>query len=293
VSYSNGMNSNPIANKNSVGFGNLLLFSVACLIGIATVTLLFFRVFRREVRSDLIFAGCVAAYSLEILIQYVNRSVGMNFYHVIIPFCVLVIGYVAKVAGSPGPGVGRWLVRTVPLVLVVGSILINPLFREYPGLLRTAIKGPLPKGLCLFDDVCGLPESRRDFIRDIHKVTGRMTELKNSGHRVMVLDSAEPMFYLLSGIKPPDRYTPLVINFVTKDQLERAQRRVADAHFDYMVLGKFGYVNDKEHSDFYASLGEAKSGFSELVERDYVLIERIGPYSLWRARRLEGLNGQR
>ena len=59
-------------------------------------------------------------------------------------------------------------------------------------------------------DVQGLPSEREGFVHAFREITRRMAKMKALGRRVAVLDWADTMFYVASGLTPADRYCPLL-----------------------------------------------------------------------------------
>jgi hypothetical protein len=101
-----------------------------------------------------------------------------------------------------------------------------------------------------------------------------MAEMKALGRRVAVLDRADTMFYLASGVPPADRYCPLLPALFTLKQIASAERRFANQSFEYVVM------NQNE----FSLTRDAYRALRAIVEREYVLQERIGEYGIWSIR---------
>ena len=139
------------------------------------------------------------------------------------------------------------------------------------------MSGPLRRGLSPMKDVRGVSSEREGFVRAFGAIKERMAEMKAVGRRVAVLDRADTMFYLASGVAPADRYCPLLPALLTLKQIDGAKRRFADNSFECIVM------RENEYPVGYGA--DAYRGFRAIVERDYALQERIGDYGIWNIRR--------
>ena len=277
MNYGNGISSLPISSVPHVAW--LILFSVMLAVYLSFVAWLLDGLRLRSAGPMTVLAGCVATYGLGTLLQFVNRSAYQNLFHGIIPFCVLTVAVLAHVsrrfaAQSRWPDFVAVVVPCAVLMLLVSGYAINPAVRQYPHLLSRLICGPSRKGLSLMRDVRGLPSEREGFVRTFREVTRRMADMNASGRRVAVLDRADTMFYVASGVAPADRYCPLLPALLTKKQIAGAERRFANRSFEYVVMPENKYPHTL---DAYRAL-------RAIVERDYVLQERIGEYGIWSSR---------
>ncbi|WP_435016336.1 hypothetical protein TA3x_003901 [Tundrisphaera sp. TA3] len=232
----------------------------------------------RRASRGLVLGGCVSAYGLCQLLQYVNRSHPFNLYHAGVPFCVIAVGLVALAVGrwSGRASIAAWSPRLALglalLVLVTGSG-----FRAYPHPWDRLVDKPQARGLTLMADVKGLPDARRGEVDEFRAVVRRMKRMRAQGTTVAVLDPADTRFYLASGCPPWDRYTSLVTQVLRKDQLAEAEERLSAAGVDVWIA--------REPRPKPANWNDAHLALLARIGRDYVLEEKVGRYGIWRARR--------
>jgi hypothetical protein len=270
----------------------IAIFYAIVLSFLAVVAWVVIRLRNRGAGDLEIFWGCWAAYGTTSLVLFVHRSQSYNLFHTSIPISVLAVAalkWTAEFAHS-------WLADRAPsglsvrlatsalrvlpyalLGLLGVDLSRNPHFREYPNLVRRVSEGAPERGLCLMPGVCGLPPEKEEFVREFRAVVGRMATLRAEGHTVTVLAPADTIYYLASGCPTRDRYTPLLVNLMTNRQARQAEERFGSSDNDYVL------IRNRETND--NDLYEVWAEFRALVERDYILEERIGSFELWRRRR--------
>jgi hypothetical protein len=289
VNYSSGVSSLPISTGPQLKW--LVAFSLITIVYLSFVAALLDGLIRRSVGPLRLLGGCLAAYGLGTLLQFVNRSAYQNLFHGIIPFCVLTVGLLAEAGRRIGERaktsrarLAAFLIPCATLVLVSFGYMINPVVRQYPSLLGRLFAVPEARGLSPLKDVRGVAPDKEGFVRACRAITKRVAEFKAMGRSVAVVDWSDSMFYAASGVAPADRYCPLLPALLMKKQIADAKARFADRSFDYVVM------LEKEQSG--QRCADAYEAFRAVVDRNYALQERIGEYGIWRIRG-PGLEKQR
>jgi hypothetical protein len=276
IKYGSGISSLPMATAPT--FTWLVAFAVIAAVYLSFLAVLAGGVILHSAGTMKILAGCLAAYGLGTLLQFVNRSAYQNLFHSIVPFCALAIGLLAEIMRriaiqSSRCRIAAALVPWAVLVLIVIGYAINPVVRQYPNLLSQWRNGRPPRGLSPMKDVRGVSAEREGFVRAFSAITQRMAAMRAAGRPVAVLDWADTMFYLASGVPPADRYCPLVPALLTIEQIADAERRFGDRSFEYVVMPQ---------RNFPAAGGaDAYRGFRAIVDHNYDLQEQIGGYGIW------------
>lgn len=195
--------------------------------------------------ADLVLA-LIAAFGLETLMVFINRSHPFNIYHPIIPFCLLAIAYAARWAQIPErrrPTVvaaryaGRFR-RTATPVALIGILLIclafNQQVREYPSLLTTV----LPKPREGRNDVSLRAES--DSLRtDLRLLANIVRSLSEGGrHSVALVDPRDTNVLAMADVPPYFRYSPL--DPLHYRQVDIIRQRLRENPPDIILFAIFG-----------------------------------------------------
>lgn len=284
----NGISSEPIAKS---GPRALAIFVAMVSLSICSMLLPILR--RRPGRMGFLdrYMGCWGAYAWCSIVLFVNRSHEWNIFHCILPSGVLA-AYLARsildrsleIAALARPGSAVWLTSLIrrgapglALVIALAALWARPAFRGYPNLWnRPERPTSLGKDLCLMPGVCGFPEGAAEKVREFHAVTELMAEYWASGQSVEIIHRSDPLFYLASGCPPLDRYSPLLENLFTKQQLAGA--------IDRFRRRKTPHVLILEHVDPKFLIHEAWSAYRDILTADYEIEKRIGGFEVWRLR---------
>jgi hypothetical protein len=229
--------------------------------------------------------GCVAAYGLATALLFVQRSHPFNLFHSIIPFVILLVDGTHASLSRLGSRAGRLGGSIAIGAVALGLLLANRHVQGYPGLIQNAIRGEEPTAV-LFQKLDALVVPYNDetleYEQEFQKVTTRLSRLRAVGVRVAILDEAEPMFEVASGVAPCDRYVPLFTNLLTRPRLEAAKARFIARGFGGVVLRSGadpGFARSPPEA-----LADVRGEFRQLVQREFVLRESIGRYEFWSSR---------
>jgi hypothetical protein len=233
-----------------------------------------------------LFWGLWAAYGLEFLILFVYRSHSWNFYHASVPIVVAAVYVVVSAAGWAGRAIPRLGMRSrwpsspvwagyAALACSLVFLVRSPIFRNYPGLARSALARPK------VDDRPG--ESGRADLASIHTdlpaefvdVVAEMAALRSREGTVGVIHPSDSMFYLYSGCPFPFRYHSMMASAYTTDQLHRYLDDIARADVDYILIVQGDVYRGTEYDMGWRA-------FHAMLGRDYVFEKAIGSFELWR-----------
>ncbi len=288
--YGGGFSSLPVVRSGRIALAMLMV-----LVGLSIGSMLLPILRRRSGRMGFQdrYMGCWGSYAWCAMALFVNRSHPWNIFHCILPFGVLA-AYLARsildrslevTAGLGRSGSTPWrtslLRQGAPgLALVVALIALwtNPAFRGYPNLWNRPVRSTsLGPELCLMPGLCGFPESDAEKIEEFRSVTGQMAEYRTSGQSIEIIHAFDPIFYLASGCPPLDRYSPLLPDLKTKQQLTEAIGRFQARKTPRVVIQEPTDL----HED-WTSLREALSAYRNVLLADYEIEKRIGHLEIWR-----------
>jgi hypothetical protein len=283
--FRDGVSSLPIAEN---GLQTLAMFVIMVSLSICYLLLPVLR--RRPGRPGFLdrYLGCWGAYSWCSLVLFVNRSHEFNLFHCILPSGVLathlartILDRSTSIAARRrgfAPAVTslvRWGVSGLILVVALEALWGNRTFRDYPNLWnRPARHAGVHNDLCLMRGVCGLPARAAESVAEFRAVTEAMAGYRASGKSVEIIHPFDPIFYLASGCPPMDRYSPLLPNLLTKDQLARAIDRFRSRATSRVVI--------QDHVDRRFAWRDAWSAFRNAVLPAYAMEKRIGSFEIWR-----------
>jgi hypothetical protein len=151
----------------------------------------------------------------------------------------------------------------------------NPNVWSYPGLVRSLVRGPGTDGVCVTDDVCGADPENRALGEGIAEVAAEMGRLRAEGRSVQVLDAADTVYYLASGVAPGDRYCPPIATFIWDEQVARRRARLMESPPDDLLMREPSAWKDADWSDALDALHES-------VASRYEAVGRVGPFVHWR-----------
>jgi hypothetical protein len=283
-----GMSALPFEVGQGVASIIVIFFTIVASL-LAVVAWLIVRLRKGEASDPEIFRGCYAAYGLAGLLLFVHRTQWTNLFPPSIPISVLAVAALKwtaeavssrlanRSAAGPLASLGTTALFIAPYALLglVGVDLFrNPHFHEYPNLINRSWQGAPKGGLCLMSGVCGLPPESEEPIREFRAVVARMAALRAEGRTVAILVPADTMYYLASGCPPRDRYTPLLTNLMTKQQVRQAKARFVESNNDYVLIK----IYESSENDWYEVLAK----FRALIGRDYIVEGKIGTFELWR-----------
>jgi hypothetical protein len=286
--FSSGFSSLPVARS-----GRTALAMFMAMVGLSICSMLLPILRRRSGRMGFLdrYLGCWGAYAWCSMFLFVNRSHPWNLFHCILPFGVLATYLVRSILdrslevtaglGRSGSTVWHTLIRRgapgLALVVALAALWANPAFRDYPNLWnRPERSTSLGKELCLMPGVCGFPESEAEMIGEFRSVTEMMAEYRTSGQSVEIIHASDPAFYLASGCPPLDRYSPLLPNLRTKQQLAEAIGRFQARKTPRVLIQE--YTNPEE------PIHEAWSAYRDTLPAHYEIEKRIGGFEVWRLR---------
>jgi len=282
VTYSGGLGAIPIADLSLAPF---LQFCAMVAIYLGPLGVAVVRAWRRQLLVGELWLGVVAAYGLMTLLLFVGRSHPWNLFHVSVPACLVAVTVLARfhqrlersLAGAShtvARAVRSGVVRALPAACLAAALFAlwaSPAFHVYPGLWKRIIGSPPPRGLCLLQapgDICGLPPWLRPYAEHLHAVTAKMGAAAIEGRTVAVLGRADPLLYLMAGLAPWSRYSPLLPGLMFQSQLAQLQRQLAFSGPDVVVMGNCG--------------NDVWSAVRQTVQRHYLLDSTFGPFELWR-----------
>ena len=239
-------------------------------------------------RNRDLFWGVWSHYGLAYLILFVYRSHSFNIYHAAIPILaasVYVAAEAAKWADRAIPRLARqsrWLSLSAvagyaTLAVSLVALIKSPAFRNYPGLVGTALLGSGVADRPSESARTGPTPIPREVPIEFASVVAEMASLRSRGNTVGVIHPSETMFYLHSRCPRPFRYYALVMTSLTIDQLNRNLDRFARANLDYVLIAE---AKEFENAYYYSIL----RAFRAVLESEYALQETIGSFELWRRR---------
>jgi len=237
-------------------------------------------------RNHELFWGVWSAYGLGYLILFVYRSHSLNIYHAATPIIaasVYVAVSAAKWADRAIPRLAmqsRWLSSSAvagyaALALSLAALVESPAFRNYPGLVGTALLRSGVADRSSESARTGPTPIHRELPIEFEAVVAEMAALRSRGNTVGMIHPSDAMFYLYSGCPLPFRYSPLILSSFTINQLNCNVDRFARANVDYILI-----VEGKEcEGSSYYMIWRA---FRAVLGREYVFQKTIGSFELWR-----------
>jgi hypothetical protein len=293
VRYSGGVGALPIADlplAYLLGFCAMVAVYLGAL-GVAVV-----RAWRRQLQVGELWLGVVAGYGLMTLVWFVGRSYPHGLVHVSVPSCLVAVTALARLhsrlerslagaSGAVGRAVRSGVVRVLPAACLAAALFAlwaSPAFPVYPGLW---VGSSPPQGFCLLqapEDICGLPAELRPYAEHLHAVAARMRAAAIEGRTVAVLDYAGPLLYLMAGLAPWSRYSPVFPALLFQSEVVQLQEQLASSGPDVVVmcdrlnpampLG--GWYRSTERDVWRA--------VHQTVQGHYRLESTFGPFEVWR-----------
>ena len=270
--YSGGLSAMPFTIEH------LSIFPAMSWTYVVLLSLLMTYLPEKRVGSGLILGGCVSAYGLCLLLQFVNRSHYWNLYHACVPFCTI---WAAWLAGGqsllklkkPQLRAEVWACPLV-LALVLAALVSHPGFHQYPHVWNHLSTGEPPKSLTFMPGVSGLSMSYSGNVEEFRAVTRVMSQLRAAGRTVGVLDPYETPYYLGSGCPPQGRYTSPVLQIIRKDQLTNEEQQLAALGLNtWLILNRLP-----------SSPPGSEDVFRELANRltqGYTRVNEVGAFGVW------------
>jgi hypothetical protein len=273
--YHGGMSALPITLAN--GLAAPLLFLTMVGTYLTLLGLLLVALHGRRAPRGLLLGGCLSAYGLCQLLQYVNRSHEFNIYHACIAFCVIWVSVAAlALRRLAGCGPARVWAPRVALGLALSALAASPSFWAYPHPWDRLVRKQASEGLKLMPGVRGLPDARLEEVEEFRAVVRWLRGSRLRGTTVGVLDPADTRFYLASGCPPWGRYASLVMQIIRKDQLAAAEEQLSAGQMDYWIA--------READPRVGNWRDVQEALLGQIQRHYVLEDRIGHYGIWRTR---------
>jgi hypothetical protein len=274
-------------------FRGKLLFDVMVQTYLVTLLLVVYPPQEPLARARKLFWCCWAAYGVLKLLLFVSRSHHSNLWRGSVPFVVIVAAALAWTSRRvESRSCSRFVSKfnhsdihgTFALALILLLLWQRPYFAHYPNLINTwgrpLIFEPMVTDRHIQQQRLAIPS----FEENSRTVAQRMAELHERGHSVGVLHTADTVFYLLSALRPPTRYSPLLPNLLTEHQAEREVRRFFFA-LDYVFV-EADATNRLPLAGIYWPMLRSvlERDFRPVLERDYVLEGHIGTLEVWRRR---------
>lgn len=222
---------------------------------------------------DLVLA-LVAAFGLETLMVFINRSHPFNLYHPIIPFCLLAIAYVARWAETPpdprsrsrfvqsGGRIARAAAPAALAAILIAGFALNPHVREYPSLLAKALPQPAAGRT---RSSLRAEEDYKEVLRPFADALQSVSE--NGRYSVALFDPKDTNFLVLADIAPYCRYSPL--DPLHYRQIELIRQRLTEAPPDIILF------------TIYTTF-ELEELRTELLGETYQLDGTTGPWQILR-----------
>ena len=288
---SGGLSAIPIADLPPVpllGFCAMVAVYLGPL-GVAVV-----RGWRRQLQVGELWLAVVAGYGLMSLLLFVGRSHPWNLFHVSVPACLVAVSMLARChqrlgrshAGAShtvARAVRSGVVRALPAACLAAALFAlwaSPAFHVYPGLWKRITGGPPPQGLCLLQapgDICGLPAGLRPYVEHLHAVTAKMRAVAMEGQTVAVLDDADPLLYLMAGLAPWSRYSPVLPGLLFQSQVVQLQAQLASSGPDVVVM------RTRPEGGWWRFIDpHLWHAVHRTVQGHYLLESTYGPFELWR-----------
>ena len=263
-------------------------------LGVAVV-----RAWRRQLQAGELWLGVVAGYGLMTLVLFVGRSQQWSLFHASLPAGLVAVTVSARLhsrlvrslAGASGAvgrtmriGVGRMLPAAC-LAAALFALWTSPAFPAYPGLWRRVIGRSPPQGLCFLrapKDVCGLPAGLRPYAENLEAVAARMRAAASEGRTVAVLDAADPLLYLMAGLAPWSRYSPVLPALLFQSEVVQLQARLASSGPDVVVMCDRHNPAMPLEGWHREITREVWGAVHQTVQGHYRLESTFGPFEVWR-----------
>ncbi|MEA3186210.1 MAG: hypothetical protein QOD99_40 [Chthoniobacter sp.] len=288
-SYGAGVSLLPIA---TVPDSTLLFFAFIIALYFSEMGSALVALLRRESSPATVLRGCIASYGLLVMILFVGRSHPSNIFHVLVPFGIVATVLVSQMHGrlatyagqreratrefcSPMTNLAPWSA----FAAVVLWLLINPAFRNYPGLLQSMSDGAVPTGLCLLHDqhdVCDLPPAASNYVAAFDATMRAIRERATGGQSLAVLDDTDTIFDLAAGVKPWWRYSPGFAAITRRTELDALESVLVNQSPHFVFI---------RANDFHARAFNTEDVWREvhsIVERRYTLDSNTGIFQIWR-----------
>ncbi len=223
----------------------------------------------------------IAVYGMGTLLIFVGRSHEQNLMHVTIPWCLLLAESAASAAMQPlRPRRVRWtFALSMGLIVFIAaqasSIRYPNLVDGVAGLLEaTADNRPR------WTDSAGdeLPTEPAAHLAEFRVASDALRKVSGGGKRSVAVIAFNDTAYLLeAGVAPYFRYSPVLANLLSKEQVNGIARRLVESPPDWIFLSTIDQ----------ASLGDAQLTDSTAVIRQtiapaYDLLGGAGQFGVYR-----------
>lgn len=256
---------------------------------------------RRRLTGEAVLLGTIAVYGYFTLLYYVGRSNPHNLFRPAVPFAMLVACAPSLLRRSPGaaPATGRgsrvagaavpWLAMATAVVM----LMAHPGFHTYPSLLKTALVGSQPEGICVFGtaEVCDVEPADPDYSgpdlaaysEQLEQLAGHLHTLAGANRSVAIADSMGPLVYIMSDTKPWGRYIPMFTGLFMRSMVDDVVRDLRSSPPDIVVM-RSRELRQPYYDDMWQALRPT-------VEQGYTLDSRFGPLEVWQ-KRVAGIPSQ-
>jgi len=296
VEASGGYGAIPIAD---LPLAALLGFCAMAAVYLGPLGVAVVRAWRRQLQVGELWLGVVAGYGLMTLLLFVGRSNQWSLFHASPPACLVAVTALARLhqrlerspagaSGAIGGAVRIGVVRVLPAACLAAALFAlwaSPAFHAYPGLWRRIIGRSPPQGLCFLrapKDICGLPAELRPYAENLEAVAARMRAAAIEGRTVAVLDAADPLLYLMAGLAPWSRYSPVFPALLFQSEVVQLQEQLASSGPDVVVMcDRHNPAMPLEgwHREITRAVWDA---VHQTVQGHYRLESTFGPFEVWR-----------
>jgi hypothetical protein len=308
--FTGGFGMLPLATTSNLP--TLVFFVMVFLAGLSLMAYgLIKALYRRSTHLDA-FLGFLGFYQLLALLHFIGRSGDYTPFRLWIPVGIAFVvladrlygAFFALTAARPGRSLVRRAVKASPYLAVAAGVaflmlapakLVAEAWVRYPNLVNAATRPRLPSELCLISqpkDICGLPEKLRPTVGEFQRIVDRLAQIKAEGKEFAAIEETGALFYLATDTRPWGRYSRTFVSLRSKDQLAEATQSLKANPVDYVLtrapgeqdstyelwpLYSFGYGLRPD-----SLIADSWAAFAEIVQKDYALETRIGPFEIRR-----------